>query len=256
LNGQGADEYLSGYSAYLGLRLRNLIRNLKFKSLFKELGDISFGKKTFASIKLLYHELPFPVSTYFSTFSKDFKIKKRLFTAKLLSKRGDHPYNLIPYKHNSVFEIAHHQLLYQPLQKYLRWEDRNSMAHSVEARVPFLDHRLVEFTTQLPLHYLDAMDESKKILIHALVGILPEKIRNRKDKKGFITPEQRWFLEDYKNEFMELFEQNVHYAKDIINPKEARKYLIQVQDGTIQFDYTYWRIISFCLWMKVFNVKA
>jgi asparagine synthase (glutamine-hydrolysing) len=70
------------------------------------------------------------------------------------------------------------------------------MAHSVEARVPFLDYRLVEFTTQLQVDYLDGRNESKKIMIHSFKDILPEKILNRKDKKGFITPEERWLKQD------------------------------------------------------------
>lgn len=256
LNGQGADEYLSGYSDFRILRLRKLLKSLLWKKLFLELGALSFFGKILASFKLLYHELPLSVSLFFSSFSKANRIKRSLFSSELLKSGHTHPFENIPYKHDSAFGIAHHQLLYEPLQKYLRWEDRNSMAHSVEARVPFLDYRLIEFTTQLPLNYLDGKDETKKIMTHSLDGILPEVIKNRKDKKGFITPEQRWFTEDLKEEFMQMFEENISYAKGIINKVEARKYLEKVQAGTIPFDYTYWRIISFCLWMKVFNVKA
>jgi asparagine synthase (glutamine-hydrolysing) len=256
LNGQGADEYLSGYSDFRILRLRKLIKSLHWKKLFLELGALSFFGKILASFKLLYHELPLSVSLFFSSFSRANRIKRSLFSSELLDKGNIHPFENIPYKHDSAFDIAHHQLLYEPLQKYLRWEDRNSMAHSVEARVPFLDYRLIEFTTQLPLNYLDGKDETKKIMIHSLDGILPEVIKNRKDKKGFITPEQRWFTKDLKAEFMQLFEKNISYAKGIINEVESRNYLEKVQAGTFPFDYTYWRIISFCLWMKVFNVKA
>ncbi len=164
-------------------------------------------------------------------------------------------YEKIPFDNSDSFNISFHQLLYEPLQKYLRWEDRNSMAHSVEARVPFLDYRLVEFTTSLPLDYLDAKDEKKKILVNALTDILPKEILNRKDKKGFITPEQKWFTEDYFEEFSSALNQYVPYAKGIIDFDEANQYFIKVKNGVLPFEYDYWRILSFCIWMKVFNVK-
>ncbi|MBK8622143.1 MAG: hypothetical protein IPN79_10335 [Saprospiraceae bacterium] len=50
-------------------------------------------------------------------------------------------------------------------------------------------------------------------------------------------------------------EKNVRFADGIINEKEAEKYLTKVQQGKLPFDYTYWRIILFCIWMKVFDVK-
>ena len=91
--------------------------------------------------------------------------------------------------------------------------------------------------------------------MEAMMGILPEKVRNRKDKKGFITPEQQWFTIDFKNEFLKLFQDNINYAKGLIDENEAKSYLTQMQKGMIPFDYSYWHIILFCIWMKTFNVE-
>ena len=85
-------------------------------------------------------------------------------------------------------------------------------------------------------------------------GILPEKVRNRRDKKGFITPEMRWFTKDFKDDFIKLFQDNVQFSKGLINQKEAKSYLIKMQQGVIPFNYSYWHIILFCIWMKKFNV--
>jgi asparagine synthase (glutamine-hydrolysing) len=71
------------------------------------------------------------------------------------------------------------------LPALLRYEDRNSMAHSIEARVPFLDHRLVEFLFSLPGEYKIAGARTKYVLREAMAGVLPESIRTRKDKLGF-----------------------------------------------------------------------
>jgi asparagine synthase (glutamine-hydrolysing) len=71
------------------------------------------------------------------------------------------------------------------LPALLRYEDRNSMAHSIEARVPFLDHRLVEFLFVLPGDYKIKGARTKSVLREAMTGVLPESIRRRKDKLGF-----------------------------------------------------------------------
>jgi asparagine synthase (glutamine-hydrolysing) len=71
------------------------------------------------------------------------------------------------------------------LPALLRYEDRNSMAHSIEARVPFLDHRLVEFLFTLPERYKIDGARTKYVLREAMAGVLPESIRRRKDKLGF-----------------------------------------------------------------------
>lgn len=71
------------------------------------------------------------------------------------------------------------------LPSLLRFEDRNSMAHSIEARVPFLDYRLVEFLFGLPDTWKVRDTRTKHLFREAMIGILPEPIRTRKDKIGF-----------------------------------------------------------------------
>jgi asparagine synthase (glutamine-hydrolysing) len=167
-----------------------------------------------------------------------------------------HPYLLNNYKKSNLFSISNYQIFKDPLQKYLKWEDRNSMAHSVEARVPFLEQHLVEFTRSLPLEFFIENDVAKKVLVESMKGILPEIVRQRKDKKGFITPEERWFKEDYFDDFVKLFKSNVKYSKGLINEEETLKYFHNVRSGKIEFSYTYWHITVFCIWMKIFNVEV
>jgi len=81
------------------------------------------------------------------------------------------------------------------LQELLRYTDRNSMAHSREVRLPFLDHRLVEFCLRLPERFLYRNGTSKWILRESLRGIVPPAILDRRDKVGFATPWARWWSE-------------------------------------------------------------
>jgi asparagine synthase (glutamine-hydrolysing) len=156
---------------------------------------------------------------------------------------------------NSIFNISHNQIYINPLQKYLRWEDRISMAHSIEARVPFLDHHLVEFTRKLPVNLLDSLNYSKKLLRDSLSSILPKEIQERSDKKGFITPEEDWFKNEYHEKFKELLKCNFDYSKGIFDESKILEYFENIKNEKVKFDYSYWRIISFCIWMKVYKVE-
>lgn len=78
------------------------------------------------------------------------------------------------------------------LPGFLHYEDRNSMAFSIEARGPFLDYRLVEFLLSLPGDFKIRGGRSKWILREALSGVLPEAVRCRKNKQAFYAPIERW----------------------------------------------------------------
>jgi asparagine synthase (glutamine-hydrolysing) len=80
-----------------------------------------------------------------------------------------------------------------PLPHYLRAEDRNSMAHSVESRVPFLDHRLAEYALRLPAHWQMSDGWNKRVQRDAMRGRIPDSVRLRRQKFGFPTPAKSWF---------------------------------------------------------------
>lgn len=254
LNGQGADEYLSCYGEFSLYRKTKLLEGFQFGKLWKELTGTVNNK-----IRQLLQLITYQNFNRFNTFRSEIHDRNNN-ASKLINlpekklKKGNPTYHF-PFKNRSVFEIAQRQLQHSPLPKYLRWEDRNSMAHSVEARVPFLDHRLVEFATQLPVDYLDENGKMKKILVDSLYGLIPEKIRNRKDKKGFITPEERWVKEDFTEELKAMLVESIRLSKGIIRP-EAMHYFDKIVNGRIKFDYLYWHLILFGYWMKVFNVQC
>lgn len=79
------------------------------------------------------------------------------------------------------------------LPELLRYEDRNSMAFSIESRVPFLTPKLVQFVFSLPESYLISREGvSKYVFREAMRGIAPDVILDRRDKIGFVTPERAW----------------------------------------------------------------
>ena len=90
------------------------------------------------------------------------------------------------------------------MHELLRYEDRNSMAFSIESRVPFLDHRLLEYSLSLPDDWKINEGWMKYILRKSAEPFLPKEVVWRKDKKGFVTPQKVWFLE-LKNNLLNYF---------------------------------------------------
>ncbi len=261
LNGQGADEYLSGYTDYRSLRWKLLFQKFQLATLSDELKENGFSSITSRVGHLFKIGLSLLVpdkwtTNYLSTLKSDYQQIKNLVNLEKLAegKKLTHPLANLNADNNSVYNISNKQLFYTSLPKYLRWEDRNSMAHAVEARVPFLDHRLVEFTLSLPVNYLDSKTETKKLLINGLKNLLPKAILNRKDKKGFITPEEIWVKHEYTQQIRAQLAQSIKHSQGIIKP-EALTYFDDVVAGKKPFNYNYWRMILFGMWMNLYNVK-
>lgn len=81
---------------------------------------------------------------------------------------------------------------HSPLPEYLRYEDRNSMAFSLETRLPFLDYRLAEWAIGLDPDHLLRGDESKRVVRRAVAAYVPEAIAGDRRKRGFTVPQEEW----------------------------------------------------------------
>jgi asparagine synthase (glutamine-hydrolysing) len=134
----------------------------------------------------------------------------------------------------------------------LRYEDRNSMAFSVEARVPFLDYRLVEFAFSVPYIYKIHEGWSKWLLRQAMEGVMPESVRLRKDKLGFPTPQLHWLRQNRDN-IMGLFsDQGFKAARHIDN-----RYIVAHLDRLLVDESSaadLWRFINLEFWMRAFEL--
>ena len=137
----------------------------------------------------------------------------------------------------------------------LRWTDRNSMAHSLESRVPFLDYRLVEFVTGLPDHYKIRAGVTKTVLREGMSDLVPSAVLRRRDKMGFVTPEEIWAKEAGGGPFRERLADAVAACKGIIAP-EAVSLLEGCLTGQSGYDSAVWRIICLGAWMRLFNVAV
>ncbi|MEN6621163.1 MAG: asparagine synthase-related protein [Smithella sp.] len=135
----------------------------------------------------------------------------------------------------------------------LHYEDRDSMAHSVESRVPFLDYRLVEFVLGLPDEFKLSNGVTKRVLREGMSGLLPDTIRDRMDKLGFVTPEEVWVKEHAPDLFQLKLQRAVDSSQGILSPK-CLELLDEVICGAAPFSFLIWRMISFGEWMETFSV--
>jgi asparagine synthase (glutamine-hydrolysing) len=153
----------------------------------------------------------------------------------------------------AVSSMSIAQLQATNLPMLLRWEDRNSMAHSIEARVPFLDYRLVEMAVALPDKEKVSGGISKRILRQAMRGLVPDPILDRKDKMGFVTAEPLWATRDLAPRFKDELVAATATLPCILSPKIVDQF-DEVVAGKRSFDFRFWRAIVLSRWARCFNV--
>ncbi len=251
LDGQGADELLAGYPRFFLPYYSQLIKSLSWKRLAEE---IKYGK--------LYHNYSW--KTVIKGLLKTNLPAGLMYKGmKTTSDRGGIDWysmdklnaeHIIPQYYGNdraktVSEMSQHLLFYNNLPMLLRYEDRNSMAHSVESRLPFLDYRLVEFAQSLTDDQKIDEGQTKAVLRKAMNGVLPEGIRTRMDKIGFETPEEKWEKE-HSAEFRALIKESIDKTNGIINERSL-EYFDKVVAGN-KLDFAVWRMINFGLWYDIF----
>jgi asparagine synthase (glutamine-hydrolysing) len=134
------------------------------------------------------------------------------------------------------------------LPSLLRYEDRNSMAHSIEARVPFLDHRLVELAFRLPATEKVRGADTKRLLREAMRGVLPEPIRTRRDKLGFRADPSA--AARFALAHRDSLTANATAAEERWFDANAVRAFIDAAQVDPALDFPLWRIVNVKLWAR------
>lgn len=260
LDGQGADEQLAGYTPFFAWRFQELLRRGRMRELAH---DISATRRMHSGTTRMLAQL----TAYLMVPPSIARWGGRLVKAPgqqpdawidraALGVTGyPDPLRETGAKEPTVRGLATAQLTRSNLPMLLHYEDRDSMAHSIEARVPFLDHRLVEFVLGLPSAYLIGEGTTKRVLRAGMMGSsLPEPIRNRVDKIGFQTAEQRWMRSDDPQGVLRLVRAAVDSSAGVLTPGALAR-AEDVLAGRRPFDFGVWRMISLGSWIDKFGVR-
>jgi asparagine synthase (glutamine-hydrolysing) len=135
----------------------------------------------------------------------------------------------------------------------LRQVDRNSMAFSLEARVPFLDHRLVEFFYSLPSNYILRDGYTKYAYRRAMEGIIPEDIRLRTDKRGFTMPDR--ILLKGALPFVKNIIDCLPSDSNIYNVESIKQRIGQAIVNETRYKPIVWRILNGIIWQNQFQIN-
>ncbi len=246
IDGQGADEQLAGYggndvSFYAGLMKKAQIMAIieESQNYKKEKGALPKGF-LIAAMQLSMGSI---VTSLMPAKLKITRPRNVSFV------HNTEPASIYKGDAHSLQENLQRQLFSEPLPALLRYEDHNSMAWSVESRTPFLDYKFVEFTMGLPERFVYKNGVRKHILREAMHNIIPEAIENRKDKMGFVTPEELWL----KGEGREWFNTEIdkackQFGGKILDTDQAKQYTADMMSGKRAFDFVPWRIVCFNKW--------
>ena len=237
LDGQGGDETLLGYDRYYAAYIKqqkgllNKIKtaihisrnsNLSIKNIL--FYNLYFNNKSVRKIRLQNR----------NKFIK--KAYKKYFNDDLLAK--------ITNNNSDIKTLQKSEITKTQLQKLLKYEDRNAMFNSIETRVPFIDHNVVEMAISIPFGYKMFEGWSKYILRKNCDGILPDSVVWRKNKFGFEAPKNQWLSD--KKYFMDIIVQST-FIKEFIDTKK----LLNSKIDTI----TLWKLYNIAVWANKFKVS-
>jgi len=190
LSGQGSDEQFGGYNKFFYFYLKQLLRHGNL------LAAATLVARALARSDVLREFRLGEAARYIGS--------SKLATAGLIHS-GNQQLLAEPIGAGRTYsERERRDLSKLSLPALLHYEDRMSMWNSIEVRVPFLDHRVVELGLSLSPHSKFACGRPKSILRRALNDLIPESIRLRRDKKGFGIPESKWIGTTFRPAFEEM----------------------------------------------------
>ena len=266
LTGEGSDELMAGYARY-----RKTILNLAIGEHYHRMvpsGVRGLVRKQFAGMtgsklrlklgRTFLNLAPDIESIYFDNFAVFSRsLQEQLLTSDATDRMGA----VDPYA--GVRELLTHtdaqslldRLLYADIKTYLHEllmkQDQMSMAASVESRVPFLDHKLVEFTSSLPERLKLRGWTTKYVLRQSMKGVLPAAILDR-PKMGFPVPIGKWFRGAYSSVLDEYVLGGRATARGIFNPAFVRALVEQHQRGEANHSERLWSLVNLEMWFRRF----
>ncbi len=237
LSGQGADEIFCGYKKYLGFYGQNLLRRNKYM----EFCQLIYG--FLANNSILNQFNIAEARRYIKSSANDSVLGEAM-----------HSYQPVFIGLSKGMSLAERQVF--DLQKtsvpaLTHYEDRMSMAHGIEIRLPYLDHRLVELALTLPDSFKLNKGWTKYIFRHSVAKYLPSSIAWRKDKQGFLNPQSEWLKYEWKSKILDLISSDSLIIKSgIVDHKKMQMKYKEFCKGKNIWHREIITVISLELWLR------
>jgi asparagine synthase (glutamine-hydrolysing) len=245
LDGQGGDEILAGYHSYFAAYYTYLLKRFRFPKAITSLKSYvaDHGR----------HLMPVVFASLLPVWLRSAVMQRR--RPRALREEFQNKWHKPPAQMARKFHDDVHQSLYETLTQtilpqLLRYVDRNSMAFSREVRLPFLDHRLVEFLFRTPVEQKISGSTTKVVLRNSISGIVPEEIRNRKDKLGFAPPEVSWLSGPLRPWVEEMFSSAEFMRREWCDPVIVNSVWRRFLRGETWFYTSVWRWLSLEMWAR------
>ncbi len=241
LDGQGGDETLLGYEKYYPSVLIEIWKEKGIWDFFEALKHAKDNNSRLKPVHILKY--------FFGMYSWRLRLFGHWYQARMIKYKflkGNFWYLKMLSERvvTSAFELQKFEIFHTNLPSLLRYEDKNSMRHSVEARLPFLDYKFVEHNLNLPSDVKINHGWSKFILRKFLSDKLPSELVWRKKKLGFVAPEKTW-LRSHENAVKKELRQSAIINKICKDPDT-----ISINDGPI-----FWRLYNVAVWERVYGVR-
>jgi asparagine synthase (glutamine-hydrolysing) len=250
LDGQGGDELFAGYHGYLGFFFANLLLQGRLRELAAEVRAQRRSQAAGAGRLVAALARPFVPASVAWRARAAANGSAALLGPAVRGAAFSAPRSSSEFPDR--FRRQLHLVLTTRLPELLHYEDRNSMTHSLEARVPFLDHRLAELAFSLAAHDLIRGGKSKFVLREALNGLLPETVRSRTTKLGFETPEGRWLRGSLGLMAADVFHSRSFSERGFVDARAAQRRLDRHRRGTLAAGFELWRALNLELWARTF----
>ena len=254
LNGHGGDETTAGYYPHLTSFQTDLLKQLRLVAFVRELraARAVHGVSVASSLGRVGRLL---ASRPLGAVRDGLGLRRRHFPRLDPDFAKRHETVARPSRSRSSSYLTNELMAgaeVSPIPAWLRYEDRNSMAFSVETRQPFLDHRLVEFLFSIPSDLKIRAGVNKYILRRALQSELPEAVSSRISKLGFTTSAQVWFQEELRDPIGELLASRSFKDRGVFDVRQIQQDFKAHCEGRANKTFAIWSCVNLELWFQHF----
>lgn len=259
LSGQGADELVGGYWRYVGEWLASLslgtVKRFHAQRAITRFGERTKSARLERGLRAIRH--PDTLDRFMNIYAVFNEAQKQqLYAPRMRNLEGSAPSCVERYRERALTRDPLGQMLYVDMRLWLPDDlllvgDKMSMSESVEMRVPFLDHHLVEYVESLPTSYKLRRGQRKAVLKRAMRGVLPPSIIDRKER-GFVTPIDRWLRDGLYEESRRLLLDSPVLGDQLFEPRYVEQLIEEHHSGRADHTRRLFSLVSLELWAQTF----